>query len=89
MPLIDAALDEWVDGKRRSTISLLRSPRSLRRIGGASRAGAKALEAMVRDKDCARFLTISGAMTVGQDGPGDLRHDRAWHDSRDLVDGCA
>ena len=66
MPLIDAALEEWVDGRRRSTISLLRS---LGRYGGLAAQvarGAKALEAMVRDQDCARFLTISGAMTVGK-----------------------
>ena len=66
MPLIDAALEEWVEGKRRSTISLLRT---LGRYGGLAAQvarGAKALEAMVRDQDCARFLTISGAMTVGK-----------------------
>jgi deoxyhypusine synthase len=66
MPLIDAALEEWVDGKRHSTISLLRS---LGRYGGLAAQvarGAKALEAMVRDQDCARFLTVSGAMTVGK-----------------------
>ena len=66
MPLIDAALEEWVEGKRRSTISLLRS---LGRYGGLAAQvarGAKALEAMVSDQDCARFLTISGAMTVGK-----------------------
>jgi deoxyhypusine synthase len=28
--------------------------------------GAKALEAMIGDKSCARFLTVSGAMTVGK-----------------------
>ena len=28
--------------------------------------GAKALEAMTDDKDCVRFLTVSGAMTVGK-----------------------
>ena len=28
--------------------------------------GAKALEAMMNDKNCVRFLTISGAMTVGK-----------------------
>jgi len=66
MPLIDAALEEWVEGKRRSTISLLRS---LGRYGGLAAQvarGAKALEAMLRDQDCARILTISGAMTVGK-----------------------
>ena len=66
MPLIDAALDEWIDGKRRSTVSLLRT---LGRYGGLAAQvvrGAKALEAMVCDKNCVRFLTISGAMTVGK-----------------------
>ena len=28
--------------------------------------GAKALEAMTSDKNCVRFLTVSGAMTVGK-----------------------
>jgi deoxyhypusine synthase len=66
MPLIDAALDEWIGGKRRSTVSLLRT---LGRYGGLAAQvvrGAKALEAMVCDKHCVRFLTISGAMTVGK-----------------------
>lgn len=66
VPLIDAAVEEWVDGKRRSITSLLRR---LGRYGGLAAQvarGAKALEAMIRDRDCARFLTISGAMTVGK-----------------------
>jgi deoxyhypusine synthase len=66
MPLIEAALEEWVEGKRRSTVSWVRS---LGRYGGLAAQvarGAKALEAMVADKNCVRFLTISGAMTVGK-----------------------
>lgn len=66
MPLIDVALEEWIEGTRRSTVSLLRS---LGRYGGLAAQvarGARALEAMTGDKNCVRFLTISGAMTVGK-----------------------
>jgi deoxyhypusine synthase len=41
----------------------------LARFGGLAAQvarGAKALEAMIHDKHCARFLTVSGAMTVGK-----------------------
>ncbi|HEX7231188.1 MAG TPA: deoxyhypusine synthase family protein [Candidatus Binatia bacterium] len=66
MPLIETALEEWIEGKRRSTVSWMRS---LGRYGGLAMQvarGAKALEAMVADQNCVRFLTISGAMTVGK-----------------------
>jgi deoxyhypusine synthase len=66
MPLIEAALEEWIEGKRRSTVSWMRS---LGRYGGLAAQvarGAKALEAMIADQNCVRFLTISGAMTVGK-----------------------
>jgi deoxyhypusine synthase len=69
VPLIYAALDEWINGKggKRGSIGALLS--GLARFGGLAAQvarGAKALEAMVQDKNCARFLTISGAMTVGK-----------------------
>jgi deoxyhypusine synthase len=66
MPLIDAALQEWLDGKRVSTTSLLHSLGPYGGLAAQVARGAKALEAMVHDRDCARFLTISGAMTVGK-----------------------
>ncbi len=66
MPLMDAALEEWIHGKRRSIGSLIAS---LSRYGGLAAQvarGAKALEAMMQDKHCLRLLTVSGAMTVGK-----------------------
>jgi deoxyhypusine synthase len=66
MPVIYAALDEWINGKRRPARSFLPS---LARYGGLAAQvarGAKALEAMIDDKHCLRFLTVSGAMTVGK-----------------------
>jgi deoxyhypusine synthase len=66
MPVIFAALDEWLDGKRTSAGALMSK---LPRYGGLAAQvarGAKALEAMTGDKQCVRFLTVSGAMTVGK-----------------------
>lgn len=66
MPVIYCALDEWLNGKRSSVTALASS---LARYGGVAEQvarGAKALHAMTEDKDCQRFLTISGAMTVGK-----------------------
>jgi deoxyhypusine synthase len=66
MPVIYRALDEWINGPRTSVDTLVAD---LARYGGVatqvSRA-AKALQAMVRDSGCVRFLTVSGAMTVGK-----------------------
>ncbi|HEX2931368.1 MAG TPA: deoxyhypusine synthase family protein [Candidatus Binatia bacterium] len=66
MPVIYAALDEWINGKAGSIGSLIAG---LAKYGGLAQQvarGAKALEAMVSDKSCLRFLTVSGAMTVGK-----------------------
>jgi len=66
MPVIDTALDEWLDGRRSSVASFIGR---LARYGGLAAQvarGARALAAMVQDKNCTRFLTISGAMTVGK-----------------------
>src|SRR5262245_56084798 len=64
MPVIYAALDEWINGKAGS-IHLFAT--GLAKYGGLAQQvtrAAKALEAMVSDKSCLRFLTVSGAMTV-------------------------
>ena len=66
MPVIYAALDEWINGKRRSANSFLPSLSSYGGLALHVARGAKALEAMMNDKSCARFLTVSGAMTVGK-----------------------
>jgi deoxyhypusine synthase len=66
MPVIYAALNEWLNGERSATTSFVAG---LARYGGLAAQvaqGAKALQAMVSDRECVRFLTVSGAMTVGK-----------------------
>ena len=66
MPVIYSALDQWINGRSISVTALIAE---LNEYGGVatqvSRA-AKALQAMVSDDECVRFLTVSGAMTVGK-----------------------
>lgn len=66
MPLIEAALDEWITGKLVSVSSLIAKLAPYGGVAAQVARGAKALEAMTADRNCARFLTISGAMTVGK-----------------------
>lgn len=66
MPVLYAALDEWLNGKRRSVTALVSSLAANGGLAAQVAKGAKALDAMTGDKDCVRFLTISGAMTVGK-----------------------
>ena len=66
MPVIYRALDEWINGRRTPVPSFLAD---LGRFGGlASQVarGATALQSMVNDRNCFRFLTVSGAMTVAK-----------------------
>ena len=66
MPVLYHTLNEWINGERTSAASLIGD---LAPYGGVAlqvAKGAEALHAMVRDKQCLRFLTISGAMTVGK-----------------------
>jgi deoxyhypusine synthase len=55
-----------MEGKRRPVRSLISGLGSHGGLAAQVARGAKALEAMVSDKSCVRFLTISGAMTVGK-----------------------
>ena len=92
MPVIYAALDEWINGKGRKRGSIGSLLSGLARFGGLAAQvarGAKALEAMVHDKNCVRFLTDQRRDDRRQDGSDHLRHDRAGDDSRDLIDGRA
>ena len=66
MPVIYRALEEWIDGKPRSVRSFIAELAPYGGIAAQVAAGAKALETMARDQDCIRFLTVSGAMTVGK-----------------------
>ena len=66
MPMIYAALDEWLNGKGSSATKFLAALAGYGGLAAQVARGAKALEAMINDKNCVRFLTISGAMTVGK-----------------------
>jgi deoxyhypusine synthase len=66
MPVIHSALDEWITGKASSVGSLMSGLAPYGGLAAQVARGAKALEAMIGDKSCARFLTVSGAMTVGK-----------------------
>jgi deoxyhypusine synthase len=66
MPILHRTLEEWLDGKRSGVELLMADLASYGGIASQVSRGAKALQAMVGDKSCLRFLTISGAMTVGK-----------------------
>jgi len=66
MPVIYSALDEWINGKTISVGSLIAKLAPYGGLAAQVVRGAKALEAMTNDKNAVRFLTISGAMTVGK-----------------------
>ena len=66
MPVIYRALEEWIDGKPRSVRSFIAELAPYGGIAAQVATGAKALETMARDQSCIRFLTVSGAMTVGK-----------------------
>lgn len=66
LPVIYRALEEWIDGTQTSAGQLIGDLDSYGGVASQVANGAAALRKMVRDKDCFRFLTISGAMTVGK-----------------------
>jgi deoxyhypusine synthase len=66
MPVLYRTLDEWINGRRTSVASLMSDLASYGGIASQVSRGAQALQTMVRDKSCLRFLTISGAMTVAK-----------------------
>ena len=66
MPLLYSALDEWINGRPVSVGSLIGKLTPYGGLAAQVARGAKALDAMVNDKSAVRFLTISGAMTVGK-----------------------
>jgi deoxyhypusine synthase len=66
MPVIYAALDEWINDKATSVGSLMSKLAPYGGLAAQAARGAKALEAMTSDKNAVRFLTVSGAMTVGK-----------------------
>src|SRR5437870_9815286 len=66
MPVLYRTLDEWINGKRTPVGQLISDLASYGGVASQVSRGAKALHTMVRDKNCLRFLTVSGAMTVGK-----------------------
>ena len=66
MAVIYTALDEWLNGRRRSVTSFMSNLGANGGLAAQVARGAKALEAMINDQDCVRILTVSGAMTVGK-----------------------
>lgn len=66
MPVLYRSLDEWINGKPTSVASLISDLASYGGVAAQVAKGADALNTMACDKQCLRFLTISGAMTVGK-----------------------
>ncbi len=66
MPVLYAALDQWLNGRAISVTAFLSRVGAIGGLASQVARGATALEAMVTDNRCVRFLTISGAMTVGK-----------------------
>ena len=66
MPVIYAALEEWINNKPSSVTAFISKLAPMGGLAAQVARGANALEAMMRDKNCARFLTVSGAMTVAK-----------------------
>jgi deoxyhypusine synthase len=66
MPVIYGALGEWIEGKPASVGSLMTELASYGGVAAQVAKGARALRAMMGDQECVRFLTVSGAMTVGK-----------------------
>ena len=66
MPVIYGALGEWIEGKPASVGALMKELASYGGVAAQVTKGAGALRAMMGDPECVRFLTVSGAMTVGK-----------------------
>ncbi len=66
MPVLDCVLAERLDGERRTAGDLIGRLKGLGGVAAQVREGAAALDAMMSDPRCLRFLTLSGAMTVAQ-----------------------
>jgi deoxyhypusine synthase len=66
MPILYRTLEEWIHGNQAFIEPLMSDLASYGGVAFQVSKGAAALQAMMRDKSCLRFLTISGAMTVGK-----------------------
>jgi deoxyhypusine synthase len=66
IPVIYLALEEWFNGRRTPVRSLMAQLAKFGGLASQVSRGAMALQTMVSDKRCFRFLTVSGAMTVAK-----------------------
>jgi deoxyhypusine synthase len=66
MPILYRTFDEWIRGEQAFIEPLMSDLASYGGVATQVSEGAAALQVMMRDKNCLRFLTISGAMTVGK-----------------------
>ena len=66
LPVLYRSLDEWINGRRTSVASLITDLAPYGGVAAQVAKGAEALHAMVSDKQCLRFLTITGAMTIAK-----------------------
>lgn len=66
LPVIYLSLEEWFNGRRTPVRSLMAQLAKFGGLASQVSRGATALQTMVSDKRCFRFLTISGAMTVAK-----------------------
>ncbi len=66
LPVLYRTLDEWLTGARTSVVALIDELEPFGGVAAQVSRGGKALDTMVRDKECVRFLTVSGAMTIGK-----------------------
>lgn len=68
MPIIFATLTERISGKKQTVTSLIKQLKTYGGTAAEVAAGAQTLLAMVQDKNCTVFLTLSGAMTIAKMG---------------------
>ncbi len=66
IPVIDLSLEEWLNGRRTPVRSLMAKLGKFGGLASQVSRGAKALQTMTSDKQCFRFLTVSGAMTIAK-----------------------
>jgi deoxyhypusine synthase len=66
LPVIYRALEEWIDDKPVPVRPFIGELAPFGGVAAQVARGAEALETMAHDKECLRFLTVSGAMTVGK-----------------------
>jgi len=66
IPVIYLSLEEWCNGRRTPVRSLIARLAKFGGLASQVSRGATALQSMISDKRCFRFLTISGAMTVAK-----------------------